>query len=227
MALPIGNQDLTLERTTLKDQATELLRDLIVSGRIPAGSKITERDVADKLKVSRMPARDALMDLERQGLVVSKSDGRYVIQLSSEEVRHLYRIRLTLEKLAIEFTLPRMTNATRRQLASELMLMRAAIDGGDKDSYVSSDLAMHELIWKTAGNPFLTKMLESMIGPIFIFVSSQVRIHEDWERTYELHRDLVEAINQGNLAEALHQMDIHLESSLGLTLEVLNKKESE
>ena len=69
-----------IDHSSLKEQTTDLLRDLIVSGRIPAGAKITERDVAAMLNISRMPARDALMELERQGLVISKPGGRYVIQ---------------------------------------------------------------------------------------------------------------------------------------------------
>ena len=215
-----------LERSSLKEQAAELLRDLIVSGRIAAGSKITERDVAEKLKVSRMPARDALMDLERQGLVETKPDGRYVVALGAEDVAHLYRVRLNLEKLALELALPKMNESIFNELRGHLLLMRAAIDGGDKAAYVASDLATHQTLWRTAGNPYLTKTLESMIGPIFIFISSQVQIHEDWELTYKLHEDLLRAVYQRNLVEALHQIDIHMESSLELTMEVLANKES-
>ena len=84
---------LKLDRTSLKNQSTELLRNAIVSGRIPPGTKLVERELADLLGMSRMPARDALMDLEREGLVVSKSNGRYVIELSKEDVQKAWHDR--------------------------------------------------------------------------------------------------------------------------------------
>src|SRR4026209_1682281 len=90
------------ERASLKNQAAELLRGMIVGGKLASGSKVTERDVATWLNVSRMPARDALMDLERQGLIVTRPGGRYVIELSEQDIRHLYQLRASLEKLAFE-----------------------------------------------------------------------------------------------------------------------------
>src|SRR5207249_8524626 len=71
-------------RNLLKDRAMDLLRDHIVSGRIPAGAKVVERDVAQLLGISRAPVRDALIQLETEGLVVSKPSGRYVIELSED-----------------------------------------------------------------------------------------------------------------------------------------------
>ena len=76
------NRELRLDRNSLKEQSTELLRSYIISGRIPPGTKLAERELADLLGVSRMPARDALMDLEREGLVVSRPNGRYVIRIA-------------------------------------------------------------------------------------------------------------------------------------------------
>ena len=73
-------QSLDLKRNLLKDQAAEVLRDYISDGRLPEGSKVTERDVANLLGIGRAPARDALMALEAEGLVVSRPDGRYVFE---------------------------------------------------------------------------------------------------------------------------------------------------
>src|SRR5204863_2745680 len=85
-----------IARESLKDQAWVILRDLIVTGVIAPGQKLTERDVAKLLGVGRMPARDALMKLEEQGLVVTKPDARYVIELSRKDIEDWFEIRQAL-----------------------------------------------------------------------------------------------------------------------------------
>ena len=97
----MGDQS-RLGRVFLKDQVNELLRDMIISGRFPPGTKLIEREVADNLGVSRAPVRDALLQLEREGLLVSKPNGRYVIELTEHDIRELYQVRNALEKLAVE-----------------------------------------------------------------------------------------------------------------------------
>lgn len=227
--------------TSLKDQAVRHLRDMIVSGRIPAGAKITERDVAEWLEISRMPARDALMELESEGLVVSKIDSRYVIQPTPQDVRHLYQLRLALEKLAVELALHppapsplrvsrsgfgcsetshAISERRKEQLQCKLEAMRRAVERGDQAAYIASDLEMHELIWQQAGNPYLLNMLHSMTGPIFMFISSQTRVKENWPETLALHEALVQAICAEDTAAALSSLDTYMQRSLELALEV-------
>ncbi len=89
----IQHEDARLDRNLLKDLAAETLRDYISTGRIPEGTKLTERKVSRLLGISRMPARDALMILEAEGLVVSRPDGRYVIELTEKDVRDIHVLR--------------------------------------------------------------------------------------------------------------------------------------
>jgi DNA-binding GntR family transcriptional regulator len=206
--------------TSLKDQAARHLREMIVSGRIPAGSKITERDVAQWLEISRMPARDALMELENQGLVVSKADSRYVIQPTPQEVRQLYQLRLALEKLAVELAITSASERRKDQLQRKLDAMRRAVERGDQATYTASDLEMHELIWQQAGNPYLLNSLHALTGPIFMFIASQTRVKENWTETLALHEALVQAICAGDAAAALHSVEAHLQRSLDLALQV-------
>jgi DNA-binding GntR family transcriptional regulator len=209
---------LPVERFSLKDQATALLRDLIVSGRIAPGSKITERDVADLLSISRMPARDALMDLERQGLIVTRPGGRYVIELKEIDIRRLYQLRLALEKLAIELTISALNAEDLATLTQKLNEMRAAIAASDIPAYTASDLEFHKIIWQLADNPYLLNMLNSMIGPIFMFIASQASIVEDWQASLQLHEQMLAMIAAKNIPGALESMEAHTRHSLDLCL---------
>jgi DNA-binding GntR family transcriptional regulator len=207
-----------IERLSLKDQAADLLREMIVSGKIASGSKVTERDVAEWLKISRMPARDALMQLEREGLIVTKPGGRYVIELGEQDIRQLYQLRTALEKLAIELAIGNSSLVNQKALEAKLAEMRHAINVGDTAAYTASDLELHELLWQQAGNPYLLDMLNSMIGPIFMLIASQARMIEDWQKSLLLHEQLLETIRNKDIRAALQSIEAHLDHSLTLAL---------
>ncbi len=211
---------LKLDRNSLKDQSTELLREAIVSGRIPPGTKLVERELADLLGISRMPARDALMDLEREGLVVSKPNGRYVIELSKTDVQNLFQVRLELEQLAVTLAAQHASPGHCAALNANLQRMRNAIEQNERDVYVKSDLEAHELIWQQARNPYLLKMLHSIVGPIFMFIASHTDSQSDWHETLQFHSDLAEAICAGDSARAVQSIKEQLENSLELSLRV-------
>jgi DNA-binding GntR family transcriptional regulator len=209
-----------LDRNSLKDQSTELLRNAIISGRIPQGTKLVERELADLLGISRMPARDALMDLEREGLVVSKLNGRYVIELGKEDVQNLLQVRLELEKLAVTLAAQHTSPAYCVALEANLQKMREAIAQNNRNAYVKSDLEAHELIWQQAHNPYLLKMLNSIVGPIFMFIASHTEFQTNWHETLQMHEDLANAICAGNPARAVQSIEEQLENSRQLSLRV-------
>lgn len=214
---------LQVERVFMKDQVIQLVRDMIVSGRIAPGSKITERDVSDMLNVSRMPVRDALIELVHQGLLINKPAGRYVIELSGEDVRHFYRLRLSLEKLAVELAIQNTTPEKRAALQTKLDEMRRAIAEKNTTLYASSDFAIHELIWEQSGNPYLIEILSSMIGPIFLFISSQAGLVDDWRESLRLHEQLVTTIESTDVSAALQSIEAHVQHSLELALQVFDR----
>lgn len=214
-----------IDRNSLREQVANILRDLIVSGRIKPGTKVTERDVADMLKISRMPARDALLDLERQGLIISKPGGRYVIQLNEADIRNIYNVRLALEKLSVEEAVAKIQSGQKVQLLDILGKMKQAVDENDRAAYTSSDLEFHELIWDISNNPYLVNMISSLAGPIFMFIASQTRFEENWRETLELHTTLANAICNQQLDAALKTIEEHMLTSLDLTLKIFKAEQ--
>jgi DNA-binding GntR family transcriptional regulator len=213
---------LKLERSSLKDQTTDLLRSYIISGRVPSGTKLVERELAVLLGTSRMPVRDALMDLEREGLVVSRPNGRYVIQLNKGDVQHLFQVRLVLERAAVEQAAQHASVANCAALRANLQTMQAAIQRNDGDAYVRSDLEAHQLIWQQAGNPYLLKMLNSIVGPIFMFIAGQTEFQTNWHETLQLHQELADAICTGDGPGAVKSIEEQLSNSYALSLRVFD-----
>jgi DNA-binding GntR family transcriptional regulator len=219
------NRELRLDRNSLKEQSTELLRSYIISGRIPPGTKLAERELADLLGVSRMPARDALMDLEREGLVVSRPNGRYVIELHSKDVAQLFEMRLVLERLAVSAAAANHSEQNCAALRANLAEMAAAITRNDRDGYVRADLEAHQLIWHQAHNPYLLKMLNSIVGPIFMFISSQPDFQTNWQETEQMHQELADAICAGDASQAVRSIEAQMQNSVELSYRAFAKSQ--
>jgi DNA-binding GntR family transcriptional regulator len=208
-----------LERSLLCDQVAELLRQRIISGLIPQGSPLIERELGEQFGVSRIPVRDALIQLEGEGLVVSKPIGRAVIQLTEHDVHGLYDVRIALETLAIRQAAQNKCNDTCQALARGLDSMRAAMGSHDAQAFQRTDMDMHRLIWAQSGNVHLVKALTMMIGPIFMLISRHASVY-DWMETMRLHEDMVACVIAGDATAAEHNIARHLENarqrSLGL-----------
>jgi DNA-binding GntR family transcriptional regulator len=210
-----------IERSLLKDQAIEVLRDHLVSGRIPPGTKLVERELASLLGISRAPVREALLELEKEGLIVTKSNGRYAIRLTERDVRELYQVRLALERLAVELAAQNTCPENRAALNAKLEAMREAVAKQDREIHVTADVETHWLIWRQANNDHLFRMLSSMIGPIFMFVANNADAF-DWHETCALHEELVSRINDGDVRGSVTSLDLHMDNALHRSLQVFH-----
>jgi len=201
-----------LDRTLLSDQIVEILRDRIISGRIQPGAALIERELAEQLGVSRIPVRDALMQLEAEGLVASGSNTRCVIELTERDIRELYQVRLTLEKLAVGLAAQNVNVADRIALCEKAQEMQRAIDNKDRATYRRNDLETHRLIWEMSGNTHLVRALQAMLGPIFMLVSRHAD-YFDWSETRSLHEELIGCICAGDVAGAEANIERHIENA--------------
>ena len=204
-----------LDRTLLKDQAAEILRDHITNGRISEGTRLTEREVSQMLGISRMPAREALMVLEAEGLVERRGDGRHVIELTEERVRNLHVVRRTLEKLAAELAAANINEENRAALRARFRELEEAVATGDPGLCTERDLAIHQTIWRQADNPYLLKLLDSMLGVIFV-LAARVKFYGTGvtHRLLSQHRELVELIASGDGEGATRALDAQLRLAL-------------
>ena len=212
-----------LNRDSLRSQVASLLREKIISGEIASGTKVTERNVSKLLETSRMPVRDALMELEKEGLLDSRSSGRYVIELNAEDIEQLFTVRRVLEQAAIELAINLMTPDDAKELMEALTQMRDAVDKRNFTKYVKSDLKVHNLIWKFSNNHYLFEMLSSISGIISVFMTNHAKM-ESWEEVYELHDSLIKAVLEKDLVTADAQLSRHMEQSLKLSLRLANNE---
>jgi DNA-binding GntR family transcriptional regulator len=206
------------QKTNLKAQVIDLLRTLIVFGRIPAGTPLSERELATILGISRLPIREALQELEKESLVVSTATNRrQVITITERDIRELYEVRLHLELLASTRAASHAALADATALRESFASMERAFERHDREVFPRADIELHHAIWQLADNRHLLEMLKTMSQRLFMVVSRHSVLY-DWSEVVELHRALVEAILAGDVARTRASMEDHMQNSLERTL---------
>lgn len=204
----------SLQRSSLKDQAVSTLRQHIISGEISPGTQLVERDIAEILNISRGPTREALIELENQGLVINERNRRHVINPSEEDVIAMFEVRTLLEKRAAERAAQNTNLSNQRALRAKLNIMEEAVMEKDRTAFVLADLELHQLIWHQSGNTYLETVLNTMSGPIFVAIVNGTFHGFDWDETVELHRNLVNSINKGDVELAGRLANNNMEDAL-------------
>jgi DNA-binding GntR family transcriptional regulator len=145
---------------TLRERIYEEIVRMIVSGELPSGAPLDEKDLTEKLQVSRTPFREALGTLAKEGLIeIRPYRGFYVKSFSRKEIEDLYELRKTLECFAVELAVPHMSDRHIMHFNQLLDDAVAALKRGDMATYGERDRAFHETIAELSGNAALIETL--------------------------------------------------------------------
>jgi GntR family transcriptional regulator, gluconate operon transcriptional repressor len=199
---------------SLGERLTEDLRIRIVRGRIPAGERLVEDNLATEYDVSRGPVRDALRVLAQEGLLTQLRQGFVVRGISAEDVRELYAARAALEGLAIRTVSARPPDeidwaATEAALAA----MRAAADAADWHEFSKRDLEFHSTFYECAQNSRLRGLWE-VLRPSFAAMFEVTAANDlDLRPSWEDHVRLRDLVRTGKTAVAEAYLATHLEGS--------------
>jgi DNA-binding GntR family transcriptional regulator len=156
----------TLDTRTIKDQVVQLLREAILAGKIQAGGRLNESQLARSLGLSRIPIREALQQLKQQGLVVDvPRRGKFVINLTEEEIQKINSLRIILEGEALRLCRAKI-DAEGIQALNALAGKMQKADGIPQVEAAALDLEFHRTIWKYSGNELLEQTLEGITAPL-------------------------------------------------------------
>ena len=141
-------------KTTTYAVLTDILRQEIVSGNLPEGSRITVAEVTARYNVSQMPVREALQCLQGEGIVVIlPNKGARVLSLDRHFVNNVYDLRGAVESLLARLALPNLTNAVMARLEEIWQKIDQAAKAGDEKLLLSLNTEFHQLLYRHADNP--------------------------------------------------------------------------
>ena len=149
-----------LQHQTLVERIHERLSAMLAAGELVPGSRLDERALADAMRVSRTPLREAIGRLTREGLVEHRPyRGAFVRTLSATEVSEIYEVRRVLEGLAVRLAVPLLTDADIDEVHAALEATERTLAGGDLVGYAAADQRFHDLFIRVAGNGTLSETL--------------------------------------------------------------------
>ena len=196
---------------SLSDRAYYRIRELIVSLELPPGSLINERELMERLGLGRTPVREALRALARERLVeVYPRRGMFVSGVDVRDLAGLSEVRAALESNAARLAAERATEANRAEI--ELLLEELEQAGGEdgERKLIDLDQRIHRLIYRCAHNPFLEATLnEYYVLTLRIWFLALERVVRLEDAVGE-HRELLEAIRDGDPERAEQAMRRHV-----------------
>jgi DNA-binding GntR family transcriptional regulator len=205
-------------RLTLRESVTDRLRGAVVEGTLRAGTHLAEVDLSESLGVSRATLREAMRQLQQEGLLVQDPRGRvFVRELSPQEVRDVVEVRTGLEQVAVRKLCAMRDRApVVRELRAKLERLRQQVNLVDD---VQADLDFHDAICRLAANPTLHRAWSDISGLIRIAMISAgpgpARANMDYDR----HRPIVDLIEAGDAEAARRFLDAHMSTALDLLVE--------
>jgi DNA-binding GntR family transcriptional regulator len=156
----LSNNAKKVRKTTLRERIYEEVVHLILSGELPSGGCVDEKQVIEKLRVSRTPFREAIGILAKGGLVEIKPyHGFFVRSFSRSETADLYELFKRLECFAVELAVPQMSDCDIRRFENILIDATVTLQRGDVKTYAVRDREFYEAIAEQSGNFALIEAL--------------------------------------------------------------------
>jgi DNA-binding GntR family transcriptional regulator len=189
---------------TLTDETAQRLRQDIIQGVMPPGTRLAEASVARQLGVSRVPVREALITLEREGLVGFSATGRaFVKDLTPQDFEELFLLRLALEPLSARLASPHLKTDARALERNIAATARAK----SLQDVTRLDLDFHELILEASGQPRLHRLWRSLRPELELWLtrlhrSHQMQTHATRQVTVDCHRELLACFREESAATA-------------------------
>jgi GntR family transcriptional regulator of gluconate operon len=210
----------------LPSAVAQLLREQIVDGSLAPGSRLVEAALAETLEVSRGTIRDALKDLETEGLIENRPRrGTYVVELGPDDVREVYDLRAAIEMRAIRLIVQRGSPGTRPpELAQVLERIQTAVKAGDARRAMDLDLAFHTELYRLSGNRRLLAVFLRLLPMIRLVLRSRHQLYPTLADVSREHEPLLDAIASGSAEAAEAAINEHLAYARDLLVEHVSER---
>jgi DNA-binding GntR family transcriptional regulator len=224
----LQNRDFALTPVRYRNMAEQIataLRQAIADGKLHPGARLPEVQIAREMGTSRAPLREALIQLEREGLVVRQPNrGTFVADLTEDLVREVASLRGVLEGFAASLAVKRLTQADFDRLETILTEMLTVARRGNFPRMVEWDYQFHEYIMRASGHRLLYDTWVGMDRKIRVYLSATNLMYTDMKAVVQGHLPILQALRRRDPQRASRVMAEHMGEVLDLFLtKVLGK----
>lgn len=224
--MPIVNRSLNgviSENVSLSTDLLVRLKGDILSGRLKDGQKLTEKVLCEQYGVSRTPVREALVQLQAEGLVTNiPNRGAFVTGLSERDLDDMYTLRKIYEMQAVKWAMERMTDEEADELEETFEFMEFYTMKHDVDKMLNINLNFHQIIYKASHNRMLRNLLSSY--QVYTKYAAAPKHDEHYlDTVLEEHRHIYEAFKARDSEAGEKAMAEHMDNSYKRHLMALGK----
>lgn len=195
----------------MKHQIYQILKKEICDGNFPPGQWLQEKELAEKLNVSRSPVREALKQLVDEGLAIEyPNKGVFVKEFTVKDIEEIYEVRILLESYAIKNSVKTITTSNIRELMEILHKLTKEYEKSDLASYIETDTQLHQYIITLGGNSIVSDIYKRIYSQSQQFRIYSLTTKRRFDDSVIEHKQVVENICSGNWKEADRVNKIHL-----------------
>lgn len=201
------------------------IKDLILDGEFKAGDRLVERELAERLNISRTPIREALFRLESQGFVKTvPRKGVIVADISEKEIIEVFTILSSLEVLAAKLAVQKLDDEMKNKFTGSIMKVQEFLNNPEEDA-AELHRELNHLLYSSAKNVKLYEMLSGLSDYIRAFAKIGHKNPGRAKQSMEEHLKIMEAIVNKEMEMAEYLTKIHIENSKKAYIEAVQQNE--
>lgn len=216
------------DNLTIRKKVHEHVREGILRGEIGPNERLIEVKIAKEIGTSRTPVREALHNLELEGLIESIPRVGYVVKpLDDQEVAEIWEIRCLIEGLAATWAAEKAGEKTVRELRKNIALAEKKVANGDLGAFVNLDAQFHEIIARLSGGKRLLELSQTLRRHALRYRIESINRPDTALRAIEGHKKIIEAMEDGKANGIVEAIKSHIEQSKKDTLRYAFPKKGE
>jgi DNA-binding GntR family transcriptional regulator len=214
-----------IPRTSLASAVADKLREMIIRGEIQEGEQLRQDAIASDFQVSRIPVREAMRQLEAEGLItIVPHRGGVVSALSPEEIEELFDIRVLLESEVLRLSIPNLTEDDFKEAEAILQKYEKALWKEEEvGTWGRLNWQFHSTLYSRANRPRFMSMIQTINNNGDRYTRLQLYLTHAFERAKEEHRMLLELCRKRDAAAACELLQRHIHNA-GSTLKEFLKQ---
>jgi DNA-binding GntR family transcriptional regulator len=213
---------------SIRQKIYDHLREQLLSGEIPPNQHLIETKIAKEIGTSRTPVREALHNLELEGLIESIPRVGYVVKSIKEaEVEEICEIRKAVEEVATRWAIEKAPQRLIEALRKNISISEEKAVHGDPRNFIDLDAQYHEIITKLSGSKRLQELAQTLRRHMLRYRTQSIYLMDNVLRAIDGHKGILEAIEKGDLEEVNRAIGRHLEQSKKDILRYASKEGTE
>ena len=213
-----------MNKSGLTHESLSWLKNQILTFKLLPGVRISDKEVAEQLGISRSPVREALIHLAEQGLVEGRHNRGFTVKMFSiKEIEDLYTLRATLESMAVRLTTRHMDGEKAKNFQDLLDSYPTLMKNHDLVGFNDADEKFHALIAEYSDNRLLAQNMKNLQGQIRLARRYDHLRATSFQETYDEHHDILRHMIAGEAVKAQRAMSRHILRSMKAIINMLQQ----